>query len=497
VSRCADSHAGIQSKNREDAQEVFQIKLIPPFQALPFFFKPTYDTSKGDSPKELLSFFRTAQKGRLATRNTKEKVKELRSTVGYKDSKPKSYDGRKLKRLLLDESGKTEVNVLVRHKVVKYCLMDNRRRIIGKMIVTTTVEEIGVRFGFKELWKQSNQYERESNGNTKSQLYKFFIPASRSGDYDVYGNPLEQETLEAILADRKALLNNPDVYNDLVRKEPLTQEEAFRISSQQSHFNVMRLNDRLDELSGMENYKERGDFHWENGVRDSRVKWVKNPRGRWEVCWMFDKPEHSNNSKHYGSSVEPGNSYQFISGCDPFDHDTTEDYRRSNAASFVLKRNDPFGASQEHNRAFVCKYLSRPETANIFYEDMIKQCHFYGCPLLVEDNKPGLLRYFKDRGYSRFLIKLPGKKDAGIPATPENKITALELMQEYVIINSDKIFFPDLIHDLIPFDIKETQKYDLTMAAFWTLMADQYRLAKRDMNEVKEITEIFKLYKAS
>jgi hypothetical protein len=495
ISRCADSHAGIQSKNKDDSQEVFQIKLIPPFQALPFFFKPTYDTTKGDAPKELLSFFRTAQKGKLATR--REKIKELRSTIGFKDSKPKAYDGRKLKRLLLDESGKTEVNILNRHKVVKYCLMDQRRRVIGKMIVTTTVEEIGVRFGFKDLWKQSNQFEKEKGGSTKSGLYKFFIPASRSGDYDVYGYPEEKETLAAILADRKSFINEPDELNDLIRKEPLTEEEAFRISSQQCHFNVVRLNDRLDELSGMENYKERGDFYWENGIRDTKVKWQRNTKGRWEIAWMFDKPEQTNNSPHFGSSIEPGNAYQFVAGCDPFDHDTVEDYRRSNAASFVLKRNDPFGENQEYNKAFVCKYLARPETANIFFEDMIKQCHFYGSPLLVEDNKPGLLRYFKDRGYSRFLIRIPGKKEPGIPSTQENKITGLEIMQDYVINFSDRMFFPDLIHDLIAFDVKDTQKYDLTMAALWTLMADMHRMAKRNMNEVKDINSIFKLYKAS
>ena len=36
---------------------------------------------------------------------------------------------------------------------------------------------------------------------------------------------------------------------------------------------------------------------------------------------------------------------------------------------------------------FVCEYICRPPKADIFYEDMIKQCVFYGCPILIENNR--------------------------------------------------------------------------------------------------------------
>jgi hypothetical protein len=494
ISRSKDSHAGIQSKNKIDAEEVFQAKLIPMFQELPFFFRPEYDKSKGDAPKESLRFYRTAMRGRRA--DSKNKVKELRSTITFKDSKPKAYDGRKLKRLLLDESGKVEVDVQDRHKVVQYCLMDNRRRIIGKMIVTTTVEEIGVRFGFKGLWKQSDQYNREPNGKTASGLYKFFMPAHRSGDYDIYGNPEEEKTLKEILSDRKAYEDNAEELNDLVRKEPLTEDEAFRISSKNCHFNPGLLNDRLDDLNRMDNYSERGDFIWENGERDTKVKWAKNPKGRWEICWLFKNPEESNNVMRHGSYFRPGNGHAFIAGCDPFDHEVTEDNRRSNGASFVLRRHNPFTDDLDYNKAFVCRYKARPETANIFYEDMIRQCVYFGSPIMVENNKPGLLKYFKERGYLHFLVHLPGRKEPGIPSTAENKILLVEALQEYVISNWDKIYFPDLIYDLLDFEIENTHPYDLTMAAGWTLIGDMYKAVRRNTNELKEITDLFRLYKA-
>jgi hypothetical protein len=116
---------------------------------------------------------------------------------------------------------------------------------------------------------------------------------------------------------------------------------------------------------------------------------------------------------------------------------------------------------------------------------------------MVENNKPGLLRYFKDRGYIHFLIQIPGQKTPGIPSTPENKIMMVELLQEWIVSHSDKNFYPDLIYDFLDFQIEKTQAYDLTMAAGWTLIGDMYKAIRRNMNEIKEVTELFKLYKAS
>ena len=56
---------------------------------------------------------------------------------------------------------------------------------------------------------------------------------------------------------------------------------------------------------------------------------------------------------------------------------------------------------------FVCEYINRPPKAEIFYEDMIKMCVFYGCQILVENNKVGILKYFENRGYYEYLMDRP------------------------------------------------------------------------------------------
>ena len=58
---------------------------------------------------------------------------------------------------------------------------------------------------------------------------------------------------------------------------------------------------------------------------------------------------------------------------------------------------------------FFLEYISRPQTAEIFFEDVLMACVFYGMPILAENNKPRLLYYFKRRGYRGFSMNRPDK----------------------------------------------------------------------------------------
>ena len=491
ISRSKQAHAGIQSKNWDDAQEFFQNKLINAFKSLPKFFIPEYDTAKGDTPKEELRFFRTAQKGKDAKKSESNKVPELKSTITIKDRQAKAYDGRRLKILVLDESGKVEIDVMSRHAIVKYCVMDNRRRIVGKMIVTSTVEQIGVRFGFKKLWLSSNQYEREKNGQTKSGLYKFFIRASRSGDYDIYGVPNEEATLEAIKADREALQDDPDDLNNIIRKEPLSEKEAFMVSSGECHFNSLAINNRIGELSYMENITEKGDFIWKEGKLYTEVEWVKNKTGKFEISYL---PTEANLVKN----KRPINGSKYICGVDPIDIDLPKDEQRaSKPAAIIMKRFDITDQQNSYNKTFVCKYLPkrRAKAASEFYDDLIKMVWYYGCQLLHENNKNRLQYYFEERGLQGFLIKLPGEKEYGINANTDTKASMLELKKEYVKEQVNTVPFTELLEDWLEFDIKDSTPFDLAMAAGWCIVADKSSLIKRNVGELKEITDFFPQHK--
>ena len=55
------------------------------------------------------------------------------------------------------------------------------------------------------------------------------------------------------------------------------------------------------------------------------------------------------------------------------------------------------------------EYIARPQTAEMFFEDVLMALVFYGMPLLAENNKPRLLYYLKRRGYRGYSMNRPDK----------------------------------------------------------------------------------------
>lgn len=496
TSRMEESQSGLQSKTNTDGKKVFGKSVIKPFKKLPKFFRPEYDRSQGITPKTELRFQQTNVKGRKAEEVLDKE--ELASVIDFQSSETLAYDGQKLHRYVRDEFAKTmEVDVYDGHDVVRYCLLDDEGRIIGKALYTSTVEEMDSGGEpAKRLWDDSDQLNKKENGRTPSGLYRFFMPAFKTRYIDKYGFPDEDKTREDILSDRKSIEHNARALSARIRKEPLTIEEAFRVDGSKCLYNPEKLNDQRDLLSWNENATERGNLEWENGIRDTKVIWVKNKNGRWEMPRAFmPKAETFNKVKKQGNLFTPNNNIQFGSSCDPFDHNTTEDNRRSNAASLVKMKNNTNDYSDFFIGTYVSKYKARPATAALMYEDMIKQCFYFGCSILAESNKPGILNYFRDRGYGAFLMHLPGYKEPGIPSTPENKQTASELVEAMIEMNCEKVFFIDLIEDWLEFDIAKTQKYDLAMASLWCEIACANKLYRQEQSKVVEIDTLFKRYK--
>ena len=56
---------------------------------------------------------------------------------------------------------------------------------------------------------------------------------------------------------------------------------------------------------------------------------------------------------------------------------------------------------------FVVEYVSRPPMPSIFYEDVLMASFYYGYPLLIENNKYGIVRYFESRGYDGYVLDRP------------------------------------------------------------------------------------------
>jgi hypothetical protein len=504
TARMQESQSGIQSKTGPDAKKFFGKVVIKPFKSLPKFFRPEYDQSQGITPKSEIRFQQTNIRGKKAE-ETLEK-EELGSLIDFATSELTAYDGQKLHRYVADECGKTvEVNIYDRHEVVRYCLLDDEGNVIGKALYTTTVEKLetdkgGISDAFKHLWKDSDQNERKKNGRTASGLYRFFMTADRTRHFDKYGEPDVERTIQEILDDRESVAHNPRSLSARIRKEPRTIEEAFRSDGDNCMFNDIKLNDQRDVLMWNKDLTERGNLVWKDGIRDSKVVWEKNPNGRWEMPRGFNpKDDELNLVERRGNQFYPTKNFQYGSSIDPYDHDQTQDNaKRSHAASTVKQKTNLNNHADIFIGTYVSLYYARPNTAAIMYEDMIKQCHYFGCSILAENNKPGIINYFRNRGYGAFLLHLPGYKEPGIPSTPENKQTACELVEAMVEHNSHKMYFLRQIDDLLKFDINKTKEFDIGMTTLWTEMACAHKsFILKDEPESIDISTLFNLHKVA
>ncbi len=492
ISRAFNSKAGIQSKTDADAASLFTRAVIYPFKKLPSFFLPEWD--KSSTLKKVVTFLKTAGRGKNASFN--DDSAELNSSIDYRSSNKVAYDGEKIYRKLEDEIGKVvEVDVYDRHQINYYCYLDDEGNVIGKALLTSTIEDLESGGGpALKLWEESNHLDMKGFKRTPTGLYRYFTPAHRTRYYDDYGYPDEEKALAEILEERRGLANSPRALSSRIRKEPLTPEEAFRVDGDKCLYDSMKLNDRNDRLSWMKNYKTRGNLMWVDGKRDTKVIWEPSENGRWEACYLpEDWEKECNLYRKSGELYNPENTRKFVIGCDPFDHNTTEDTRRSQGAAIVKKKFDSMDTS-DYSNAFVMKYVARPQTAQIFYEDMLKTCVYFGCQILFENQKIGLMHYFNDRGYGNFLMWLPGKNNPGISASQQTHQEIAEETETYIENYIDIVYYPDLLTDWLNFDINKTQKYDLAMAAGYALIADKRLVNKQKPPATSTITELFPKY---
>jgi len=424
----SDSRFGILSKSGADAKTMFTDKVVPISLNYPFFFKPIQDGM--DRPKTELAYRVPASKftrRKLDSQENPEELEGLDTTIDWKNTGDNSYDGEKLKLLVHDESGKwlRPDNILNNWRVTKTCLRLGSK-IIGKCMMGSTSNALDKGGeNFKRLYYDSDVKKRNRNGQTSSGLYSLFIPMewSYEGFIDTYGIPvfdtpekpvkgvdgniIDYGVLEHWQNEVDGLKNDPDGLNEYYRQFPKTEQHAFRDETKQSLFNLTKIYEQIDYNEDLRNTNvlTRGSFQWENGILDSRVIFHPNKDGRFLVSWI--PPKHLQNNVIIKDGLKyPGNEHCGAFGCDSYDISGTVDTRASNGALSGLTK---FSMEDVPPNRFFLEYIARPQTSEIFFEEVLMAIVFYGMPILAENNKPRLLYHIKRRGYRGFSINRPDK----------------------------------------------------------------------------------------
>ena len=519
----SDARYGILSKSGADAKKMFTDKVVPISVNYPFFFKPIQDGM--DRPKTELAYRVPASKftrKKILTGERAEELTGLDTTIDWKNTGDNSYDGEKLALLVHDESGKWERpdNILNNWRVTKTTLRLGSR-IIGKCMMGSTSNALDKGGdNFKKLYNDSDVTKRNRNGQTKSGLYSLFIPMEWNYEgfidsyglpvfenpsedcVDVYGDPIDVGVIEHWHNEADGLKGDQDALNEFYRQFPRTEEHAFRDETKNSIFNLVKIYEQIDFNEDLRNTNvvSPGNFQWEYGVKDSKVIFMPNPNGRFNISWVPNS--NLQNKQIIKNGIKyPGNEHIGAFGCDSYDISGTTDGKGSKGSLHGLTK---FSMEDAPPSQFFLEYIARPQTAEMFFEDVLMALVFYGMPLLAENNKPRLLYYLKRRGYRGYSMNRPDKRwnklsvaekeVGGIPNSSEDikqaHAAAIETyIQSYVGIKDDgnygSMYFNKTLNDWGRFDINKRTKFDATISSGLAVMACNRHLYSPNVEKQK------------
>jgi len=537
-----NANFGITSKSDEDAKKAFS-KFSYAYLNLPFFFRPVV-RGKEDS-KVFIEFAKPSNMSKDAKKKRDTQTDDyLNTKIDYQPTNEGSYDGQKMFRYLADEASKwTKGRSFEKHWGQVSPTMDEGGTIVGKAFVGSTVAAIkDGGYEFRRLYYQSLIKKRDSITNrTPSGLYAYFLPAQKNmAEYtDKYGvcHEIVEKggffinvqgvkkiigSIKYLEAKRLAKRKESDVaYNDELRAFPMTIDEAFRDELDNALFNIDKINDQIayNLNSDIEKTLVQGDFSWKDGIIDSKVIWTPNRKGKFLINWIPDNNMQNNKEMKPGwggHSWSPLNENIGAFGCDPYDisgvvdgksKKSLKDNNNSGGSKGALSGVTNFTLSNAPSNSFFLEYVARTQTSEIFFEDVLMACVFYGMPILIENNKPRILYHFKNRGYRNFAITRFDKaanrlssterEIGGIPNSSEDVIqmhsSAIEsYINKYVGMNNDTqeigcMSYNRTLQDWLEFDIRNRGSYDLGISSGLALMAIS-RNSYRPQIQVEPIT---------
>ena len=510
--------AGMQSKTNDDSRDLFMRTVVLPWRRLPFYFSPKYD-NKNYPVKEIN--FRDPESEIDYDENdvlAELTSDELNSSVECRATVHTAFDGNKLKFYYFDESGKTEEMLASQAwRVHKQCLRIGTR-IIGKALLTSTVEETtkGGLKEFKKIWTESDHAKDKLTalGQTKSGLIRYFKPAYETMAFDQYGESIIDDPKDYQAEYRKAAGDphwdkggrylvdmeieaetDPIERQRVIHMYPRTIKEALRANPKDCEFDAIAIDNRLDDFLYGNDEIVRVELEWENGKKDTKVIAYETDTGKWifkKSVWKWIQA-NSNNVVHNPKDnlKMPGFAHMGTIGADPYKYNATNQDRRSlgTAMAYMEYNMNVEEATADDtdevvSNDFIMLYGHRHMDKTRYGEDMIMSCHFLGFPIFPEINVASLWDYFVTRGYEHFLKyrQLMKKKKKGTGVKIEESKTPgattlgdvikepiFSLVGTYIRTRADSCVFEDFLRDCREVEYKDWSPHDYFVAGGYAI----------------------------
>jgi hypothetical protein len=496
-----DGQVGIISKTRADAINPCWKTMQTLWMNLPYWFKEDLcsDFASGKNIAESMKFMRDADDERgIEARNI---------LLTYYPAVYNAMDGKNnVKKVIVDEFLKwIECNFGdFFNNASKFIMPGFERRGMFDMF-SSPPEKMSQSYkdGY-ELWLKSDPNKLDEHGVTESRVARWYSNPLHGiqGAYDNFGDADPERIYDWIMKERGRQPNSKKL--EEVRGFPLNDEEIWG-SMDGGYFwdNHKGLQERQIYLLGtrVKNEKTKepkaifGNFEWKSGI-------VDNPEG--VDFRTADKEEFDVISARWGISHIPRNlpelknifqrpSYvETVIGADPFGK-RHPGKSPSNGAAVAYKFLDLLETGI--NKTPTGLYLNRPYHEDIYFEDVLKACIFFQAPLQFENNHDRIGGYFTDRGYKDWVLpsigEPRGSDKLGDSITARGKFIdeMIMLLNSHINIPVNpedpcllnRIWFKEIIDDMLAFNLKDTHLNDATMA-FGQALAGAAKLLLKKKN---------------
>jgi len=494
----SDEGIGIQGKDDDNAESVFQHNVIHTFTRLPIFWKPIYDGASGVSPKS-----------KILWEDVETPGEGLHMWCDYATSSDaKKYDGRRLLRFHLDEPGKIkyeDVNKI--NGIVKFCLSTGGgNKIKGCAAYTTTVDEIEEQSAGANYMKlcQNSHYEiRDDNGRTSSGMVNIFFQAADglAGFIGKYGESImDKPTPEQALFIGKNIGAKQYIQNTINeyrrkrdweelalfrRQHPLCFLDCFTPPPKAQVFRRDLIEAQLQRLELHPELKaKRGNLSWKD-IRDGIVEWQEDPTGGRFYLSKNMLPGEVNRRIYRDGTYWPVNNMKYVGSPDTFGINKTVSGKGSNGGLVIRYRYDPLVDSKDKDLSLyeskrpILTYRYRPDTVEEYCEDMLKAHVWMSCSCYPERNKTNVIDHFRKRGYEGFLLynidRNTGKRKSEPGWWNKDEIveTAIRMLADEIVNNVDRNYHVDLLQEYLEFGGRDYLTFcDLIASELGTLIAE-------------------------
>jgi len=512
MSKTKYANIPIVSERKELALELFQSKIVDSFKYYPTFFKPVL-SDPNDLPKTKIEIKHDTPK-----RET--------SRIKTYPTKLTAYDSTRVKPFAInDEIFKLEdvdfSQFRARHKRCYNQSKDTKPK--GKFGSTTGDKKINS-LSAKYEWENSDPRKRDKTGSTATGLVALFVDNcltwGEEAMFDKWGFPIYHDPIEPVeneigkiveygaitkwnIEEENAKKMKKSELNSFYRNVPRTIEHALRQEGGvHNDFDADNLNNHIEFLDKIPEQElshivMTGNLSWSGKKFESNVIWNPNPKGRIKTTWIPPKDMQNKFSKKnfHGKQMNmPNNADVGCFGVDSYDIiGNAGDGKGSDGTVVGFSKFNMVGAP---SNSFFLTYRDRPEKRDDFYEDVIKICRFFGMYALIESNKPRLLEFMYDNGYTGYSLRRQDKawskltesekKWGGIPSSSEVVADQASLIKDYIVdhvgINLEtdcKCYIKELIQEWIVFNLSKRKEFDLGVASGLAKMGAQYRVKKR------------------